>query len=387
MKDEYISSLVGRAVQVYKGGPDSNNGILLDVNDDYFTLQKENDDIIYYKTEHIKSIRENSQIRFNSILKIYDSNNLLKAATFNELVVNFKEQTIRINGNGPESKVGQLIDVKDDFFVLYTEEEGLIFYKEQHIKSLSHGLISSNQVVAKAGEELVLDNSSNEEVIEEELTDSLTNIMEVYNQISADNTSDLLTNLKLSWIKVNRKGPESIEGLLVEANENYLVLIVNNEIFRIPTYHVKNFSVSINKSQEQANEQNATENGKTSDKNTTNEIQSNDQGSSEKLTFDEELNQAIKRRNKQLKKKARKQKQLQQSNSTEVQSLEKNSEDQQTTEIPEREESPNITPTNTANRRRKQGRKQPKKSLVEEYRKNKKIKGSWTKKSFPFQMK
>ena len=121
MKDEYISSLVGRAVQVYKGGPDSNNGILLDVNDDYFTLQKENDDIIYYKTEHIKSIRENSQIRFNSILKVYDSNNLLKAATFNELVVNFKEQTIRINGNGPESKVGKLIDVKDDFFVLYTE--------------------------------------------------------------------------------------------------------------------------------------------------------------------------------------------------------------------------------------------------------------------------
>lgn len=366
MKDEYISSLVGRAVQVYKGGPDSNNGVLLDVNDDYFTLQKEDDDIIYYKTEHIRSIRENSQIRFNSILRIYDSNNLLKVATFNELAVNFKEQTIRINGNGPESKVGKLIDVKDDFFVLYTEEEGLIFYKEQHIKSLSHGLISPNQIVSKDDEELVLvDNSSNEEIIEERITE-LTNIMEFYTQISADNTNNLLTNLKLSWIKVNRKGPESIEGLLIESNENYLVLIVNNEIFRIPTYHVKNFSVSISNSQEQANEQNPNEN-----LDVTNELKSNDQGSIEKLSFDEELNQAINRRNQRLKKKARKQKQ-QQSNLTKDQSLEKNSEDQQPTE---NSESPNITPNNTVNKRKKRGRNQPKKSLVEEYRKNKKIKG------------
>jgi len=154
---------------------------------------------------------------------------------------------IRINGNGPESKVGKLIDVKEDFFVLYTEEDGLIFYKEQHIKSLSHGLTFTNQVIAKDGEGLV-ETSSNEEVIQEEVTDPLTSIMEVYNQISANNTNNLLTNLKLSWIKLNRKGPESIEGLLVEANENYLVLIVNNEIFRIPTYHVQNFSVNINKS-------------------------------------------------------------------------------------------------------------------------------------------
>jgi len=265
---------------------------------------------------------------------------------------------IRINGNGPESKVGKLIDVKEDFFVLYTEEDGLIFYKEQHIKSLSHGLTFTNQVIAKDGEGLV-ETSSNEEVIQEEVTDPLTSIMEVYNQISANNTNNLLTNLKLSWIKLNRKGPESIEGLLVEANENYLVLIVNNEIFRIPTYHVQNFSVNINKSQEQASEQNVNEN-----------LDENDQDSSEKLTFDEELNQAIKRRNKLLKKKARKQK-LQQSNLTEDQTPEKNLEGQQTTENPQREESPNTTPINTANRR-KRGRNQPKKSLVEEYRKNRK---------------
>ncbi|QBP42856.1 DUF6897 domain-containing protein [Paenisporosarcina antarctica] len=373
MKDEYISSLVGRAVQVYKGGPDSNNGVLLDVNDDYLTLQKEDGHIIYYKTAHIKSIRENSQIRFNSILKVYDTNNLHKAATFNELVVNFKEQTIRINGNGPESKVGKLIDVKEDFFVLYTEEDGLIFYKEQHIKSLSHNLTSTNQVIDKDNETLV-DNSSNEDVIPEELTNTVTNIMEVYNQISADNTINLLTNLKLSWIKINRKGPESIEGLLVEANENYLVLIVNNEIFRIPTYHVKNFSVSINKSQEQTNEQNTNENLEGNENiKTTNEtsVETNDQDSiNEKVTFDEELNQAIKRKNKHMKKKARQQKQ--QSNSTKAQSPEKNPEGQQNTEKPHREESTNTRPTNTVNRRKKQGSNQPKKSLVEKYRKNKK---------------
>ena len=334
MKDEYLSSLVGRSVQVYRGGPDSNVGVLLDVNDDYLTLQKEDGEIIYYKTAHIKSIKENSQIRFNSILKVYDSNNLIKAPTFNELVGHFKNQTISVNGKGPESKVGTLIDIKDDFLVLYTEQDGIIFYKEQHIKSFSHPIPTTSEEVVEEGK-IVVQPTVKEEPLEEkteelivEATEEETKVnkmKEGYEQIVADNTNNLMTNLKYSWIKINRKGPESMEGLLVEANDDYLVLVVNNEIFRIATYHVKNFSLSINpaeqkdeqkddQKQEQKQEtKNAQTTNTSTDSEQSNESQkqeSTDQETStrSKLTYEEELNLANKRRNRRLKKKAQQRK-------------------------------------------------------------------------------
>lgn len=350
MKDEYLISLVGRNVQVYKGGPDSNVGVLLDVNEDYLTLQKEDGDIIYYKTSHVKSIRENSQIRFNSILKVYDTNNLVKAATFNELAAHFKNQTVRINGKGPESKVGTLVDVKGDYFVLYTEKDGLIFYKEQHITSLSHSITTTNlavvqdqelpgDVAAPPAPEVVEDiatGTTNEDLVEE--VDEVNEAVKIYEQLAAETTSELLSNLKYSWIKINRKGPESMEGLLVESNDDYLVLVINNEIFRIASYHVKNFSLSVNKPEDQETEkqkdeksshvEQETEQQKDEEKTdaeqtantTTGEIESNDnQKSNElqtqespnqdmwgrpKLTYAEELNLANKRRNNRLKKKA-----------------------------------------------------------------------------------
>ena len=304
MKDEYLSSLIGRAVQVYKGGPDSNVGVLLGVNEDYLTLQKADGEIIYYKTAHIKSIRENSQIRFNSILKVYDANNLYKADTFNELAVNFKDQTIRINGKGPESKLGKLIDVKGDFFVLLTEADGLIFYKEHHVTSLSHSIPEATNEAEVIKEEVVVESSS---IVEEGVNE----FTEMYNQIAADTTNDLLSNLKYSWIKINRKGPESIEGMLVESNEDYLILVVNNEIFRIATFHVENFSINLTKTEDQGSEQTKdqnskeeTSNEKTSEVQTTtgNETQSDNQ-------FGISLNRsnARRRRNNRLKKKAKEQ--------------------------------------------------------------------------------
>ncbi|EPD50822.1 hypothetical protein HMPREF1210_02330 [Paenisporosarcina sp. HGH0030] len=352
MKDEYLISLVGRSVQVYKGGPDSNVGVLLDVNDDYLTLQKEDGEIIYYKTAHIKSIKENSQIRFNSILRVYDSNYLVKAAKFNEVAGHFKDQIIQINGKGPESKFGTLIDVKDDFFVLHTEQDGLIFYKEQHIKSFSHAIPKTNNVDVK-DEEVKVEETLTDEATEDEAILKMNEIKDVYDQITADNTNGLLKNLTYSWIKINRKGPESIEGLLTEANDEYLVMVVNNEIFRIANYHVKNFSLNINKSEEkkteeenakQTEEENAqqtkSKKGKESDgdqetsKNSSKKDKESDgdQETSKKsskngkqsdgnqesstytsstytrLTYEEELYLAMMRRNKRMKRKAQKRK-------------------------------------------------------------------------------
>jgi spore coat protein B len=347
MKDEYLSSLIGRAVQVYKGGPDSNVGVLLNVNSHYLTLQKEDGEIIYYKTEHIKSIRENSQIRFNSVLKVYDANNLFKADTFNELAVNFIDQTVRINGKGPESKQGALLDVRDDFFVLSTETDGLIFYKEHYVTSLSHSI-----PVATIQVGMVKDGSHS--ILEEETAEELNEFTEMYSQIAADTMNDLFSNLKYSWLKINRKGPESIEGRLVEANEDYLVLVVNNEIFRVSTFHVKNFSVNPSETEDQENEQ-TTEQSTTEE--TTNDTASEEQTTSVvkrlsagQLATSNRTN--VKRRRNRSRKQAKEQATTIQSETTD-----RNEEEIQ---IIEQATPVNITttsPANTVTRRRRKGAK------------------------------
>jgi spore coat protein B len=261
LEEDYLSSLVGRAVQIYRGGPDSNNGRLLNVKGDYLALQKDDGEIVYYKTSHIKSVRENSMIKFNSLLNIEDSGNLIKAETFNELAANLKEQTVRINGKGPESKVGKIIEVKEDFILLYTKEDGLIFYKEQHIKSLSFPNKNEDTKEEKETNTTKPEESKKDESPTEETNTEEHDLMQIYGHIMAENMNDVLTNLKYSWVKINRKGPESLEGLLVDSNDNHLVLAVENEILRVSTYHVKNFSVNHKIKQEESNEKNSSEKG------------------------------------------------------------------------------------------------------------------------------
>ncbi|HSO57313.1 MAG TPA: hypothetical protein VLQ66_03665 [Paenisporosarcina sp.] len=352
MKDEYLSSLIGRAVQVYKGGPDSNVGVLLNVNSDYLTLQKEDGEIIYYKTEHIKSIRENSQIRFNSVLKVYDANNLFKADTFNELAVNFKDQTVRINGKGPESKLGTLLDVRDDFFVLSTEADGLIFYKEHHVKSLSHSIpVATNE--AEEIERVVKekDGSSSIAEVEKEAVEEVNKFTEMYSQIAADTMNDLLSNLKYSWVKINRKGPESIEGMLVEANEDYLVLVVNNEIFRISTFHVKNFSVNPSKTEDQESEQ-TTEQSTTEE--TTNETTSEEQTTTvvERLSAGQ-----LATSNRTNAKRRRMNKSKKQETTTKTETSDKKKEERKITEQAAPVNLTTSLPANTVMRRRRKGAK------------------------------
>jgi spore coat protein B len=372
MKDAYFSSLIGRSVQVYKGGPNSNVGRLLDVSGDYLALQKDDGEVIYYKTSHIKSIREDSQIRFNSALNAYDSTNFLQAPTFNELAANFKGLTIRINGNGPESKVGKLIDVKSDFMILHTKKDGLIFFNEQHITSLS--FVGSNSTGTDENES---SNATTEEQ-EAESGAELSNLMEDYNLASADNSKDLLTNLKYCWIKINRKGPESIEGMLVEANEDHLVLVVDNEIFRIATFHVKNFSVSLEKPKEQTNEQNDdNEQQDTNEKNDkNNKNKKNDNNSQEKTgekaasesqnkknqsketqtndanqreTQEEYLNRMARRKRMHMKKKNAQQTQA---NVQSTQAPDKKASAEQATEQKPRENTPTSSPSNIVKKRK-----------------------------------
>ena len=53
---DYLKSMVGRHIKVDRGGPESRSGMLLDVQDDFFTLLTEEDGVVQYKLQHIKSL-------------------------------------------------------------------------------------------------------------------------------------------------------------------------------------------------------------------------------------------------------------------------------------------------------------------------------------------
>ena len=50
----YLDHLIGNTVTFYRGGPESKNGKLLDVQSDYMTLYTSDKAVIYYQSEHCK---------------------------------------------------------------------------------------------------------------------------------------------------------------------------------------------------------------------------------------------------------------------------------------------------------------------------------------------
>ena len=303
MEDNYLQSLVGKGVQIHRGGPDSNTGKLLDVTEDYVALQKDDGEIIYFKTSHIKSIRENAMIKFNSLLNT-DETLFIKASKFQEMASQLKEQNVRINGKGPESRIGKLVDVRDDYVIIYTVDDGLIFYKDQHIKSLSTPL-EKVESTNDSGEKETEQNT--EELLNvEEVPKVNTELENLLKLSAAASMNDLLSNLKYSWIKVNRKGPESVEGLLVDSSDQHLVLAVDNEILRISTYHIKNFSVNTKTSKEEPEETNNSKDeseGKSSEQNDNESKEQNTEDVSEaQKLFEERLKVAARKRNRRIRK-------------------------------------------------------------------------------------
>ena len=61
LNKEMITSLVDKVIKVDRGGPESRVGRLLAAEEDYFTLLHDDEGIIYYNTQHIKSVTYNSK--------------------------------------------------------------------------------------------------------------------------------------------------------------------------------------------------------------------------------------------------------------------------------------------------------------------------------------
>lgn len=146
-------------------------------------------------------------------------------------------KTIKVDRGGPESRIGKLMAVLDDHLVLLTKDDGVIYYNTHHVKS-------------------VTENSK-------DTMDIGIEVPENFEFKSAASFQGLLDSLKFQWVRINRGGPEKLEGVISEINKDFLSLISKEEVVRVSMWHIRNISYGLkieSEKQEESKDQGAQEN-------------------------------------------------------------------------------------------------------------------------------
>jgi len=129
----------------------------------------------------------------------------------------FIGKKVQIDRGGPESKKGVIVGLGLDYLVLYTKDEGYIYYYIEHIKSIT----LSNE-----------DNAPYEEIVSEfQLLGPL-----------PETLKEIITSKKYKLIQINRGGPEKVRGILAEIFENYVAIVSKEKVVLVVYAHIKNVS-------------------------------------------------------------------------------------------------------------------------------------------------
>ena len=223
----YLEKLVGKTVTVFKGGPHSRTGELLAVQSDYLVLKTEDQQVVYYPLTQLKSVIDNTKNSTVSIENLYTrlaaQETIVYPDTFQELVQSLQMGYVQVNGGGPSSSKGYLLDTKSEYIALTTEEKGLVFYRLDQIKSLSTTESDFSEVlptIAFGGSDLF---------------------------------TDLLRSLLLQWTTVNH-GPDKVEGILIEVNDEYSVLVKHKEVIYVPNDSINFVAQKVEVEEEENNE-------------------------------------------------------------------------------------------------------------------------------------
>lgn len=245
----FLESLQGKTVTVYRGGPESKTGTLLGVGSDFIALLNQNNNnnnnddnnqnnnnennnnqnenqntVVYYHIKHVKSVSEDSK---SNSMQMYEAENndveFIQAEDFTGVVEQLGGKYIQINQGGPESKTGLVVNVIDDYIVLLTDDDGIVYFNVDHVKSIYEYNNNNNN-----------DQSQNNQQNQSEV------IIPSYDE--GRNFSDLFGHMTHKWVSINRGGPEAIEGVLVESSGGHYTLVSNEEVLRINPYHIRSIS-------------------------------------------------------------------------------------------------------------------------------------------------
>src|SRR4051812_22705062 len=133
-----------------------------------------------------------------------------------EILCSLVGKAVKVNRGGHDSRVGLLLAVEEDYFVLLTKEDSVLYYKGHHVKSLTNNL--------KKGLDFKLA------------------VPEDFEYVGGNCFKDVLSDLKYHWVTVNRGGHEKYEGVLDDIHDDYVTVVANEEVIRIAMFHIRNIS-------------------------------------------------------------------------------------------------------------------------------------------------
>ena len=164
---------------------------------------------------------------------------------------------VKVYRGGPESRVGQLLAAKSDYIALLTEKDGIVFYQQRHIKSITqHG---KKDFPFRSA------------------------FLNDFTFTPPNSFKDVLRSLMNFKVKINRGGPEHVEGVLREVRCDFITVVTKDEVVRIMNEHIRSVSYQqrerSDKSEESSsNQQNNQSESSSSQRN--NESSSHDSSSS-----------------------------------------------------------------------------------------------------------
>ncbi|HHW39036.1 MAG TPA: hypothetical protein GXX18_17690 [Bacillales bacterium] len=231
MSNSFLITMVGKGVRAYKSGPEAWRGLLLAVNSDYIVLYNDKDGYIYLRTGHIKSVVADNKAN------IPRENELTPHGTndgdFDDVLGDIIGEEVKINLGGPESRKGRLLGVKEDYLAIFAGKEGVIYYNLEHVKSVS----------VKVKEEAKDDDKENNENKEKDKGKMEAN--QIVSFIDVNSLNRLFKHLKYSYVMINR-GPEAVEGILVDVRDNLITLVFHDQVLRVNRNHVKSIREKMN---------------------------------------------------------------------------------------------------------------------------------------------
>ncbi|MCC3645851.1 DUF2642 domain-containing protein [Cytobacillus oceanisediminis] len=145
-----------------------------------------------------------------------------------EMLSSMVGKTVRINRKGPDSVTGKILNVFSDYLVLWSEGDGLVYVRSQHIKSFT-----------ESTKQETLENSESSQAME---------------YVTGETFELLVQNFQYQWVRINRGGPEKLEGVVENMNGDIITLISNDEIIHLPVYHIRGLSYGEENSQKEEKE-------------------------------------------------------------------------------------------------------------------------------------
>lgn len=247
MSNSFLTTMVGKGVKAYKSGPEAWHGLLLAVNPDYIVLYNERDGYIYQRSNHIKNVVADEMANIQTTHELTPLGT--DESNFNDILGSLIGEEVKIN-RGPESRKGRLLGVNGDYLALYSPKEGVSYFNLGHIKSFS----------VKAKEEAKHDDKESNENKEKDKEKMEEN--QIVSFIDVSSLNRLFKHLKYSYVMINR-GPEAVEGILVDVKDNLITLVFRDQVLRVNRNHVK----SIREKMTQDNNNNNNNNNDNSNQN------------------------------------------------------------------------------------------------------------------------